>query len=246
MSYISNNVILDSYKIAIVGEAGVGKSSIVERIVRDRFISHTNSTVGAAFSTYKQHYDSNDDTKEINYQIWDTAGQERYKALIPMYLRNAHIIFVVYDVTNEKSVERMKNHWYEFVYKNSNKIKESEDDKDYIVVMIGNKYDLHDDEKYKNIIESNVRNSDDLCNMYTNICHLQVSAKTGVNIEKILETTKNFILSYEARKHGYATDDEDDDSNGNVIRITKAYWDNYLQKRNENDDGYGCYDKCVI
>ena len=82
-----------TYKLSIVGEAGVGKSSIINRIVRNTFTGQASSTIGAAYSTYKYG-------PKNTYQIWDTAGQERYQALIPMYLRNSKVVLVAYPFSH--------------------------------------------------------------------------------------------------------------------------------------------------
>jgi small GTP-binding protein len=234
---------LKTYKIAIVGEAGVGKSSLVERIVRDRFMNDRNATVGAAFSTYKQI--CNDE--EVTYQIWDTAGQERYKALIPMYLRHAHIMFIVYDVTSSRSVERMIEHWFTFVYKNSNIIKDTTDNKDYVIIMIGNKCDLQDEltQCDERIIKSNIEKAEEMVTEYDNVKHILVSAKTGKNIDEILEKIKNFVIEHESRSDGYATDGDYEDE-GSVVRITKKYWDSVINRDEEENMLYGCVGKCNI
>jgi small GTP-binding protein len=70
-----------SFKLVLLGESAVGKSSLVLRFVRAQFFEYQESTIGAAFLT--QTVTVGDST--IKYEIWDTAGQERYKSLAPMY-----------------------------------------------------------------------------------------------------------------------------------------------------------------
>ena len=101
---------LYQYKLVLLGESSVGKSSLVLRFVKNSFSEHQESTIGgrhfvyllchslvAAFLTQTLQVDG--DT--MKFEIWDTAGQERYNSLAPMYYRGAHAALVVYDVTKK-------------------------------------------------------------------------------------------------------------------------------------------------
>ena len=84
------------FKLVLLGDSAVGKSSLVLRFVRGQFFEYQESTIGAAFLT--QTVALNDTT--VKFEIWDTAGQERYHSLAPMYYRGAAAAIVVYDITN--------------------------------------------------------------------------------------------------------------------------------------------------
>ncbi len=88
------------FKLVLLGDSAVGKSSLVLRFVRGQFFEYQESTIGAAFLT--QTVALNDTT--VKFEIWDTAGQERYHSLAPMYYRGAAAAVVVYDITNRVSV----------------------------------------------------------------------------------------------------------------------------------------------
>ena len=115
-------------KICLVGDAGVGKTSIANRYVRNVFNPNiTVTTVGA-------HYLCKSFDATTHLEIWDTAGQERYRALVPLYLRRASAVIVVVDVTLPK--DRMvadARRWIQYV--------REEDEKCPIVVAL-NKADL--------------------------------------------------------------------------------------------------------
>ena len=87
------------FKLVLLGDSAVGKSSLVLRFVRGQFFEYQESTIGAAFLT--QTVALNDTT--VKFEIWDTAGQERYHSLAPMYYRGAAAAIVVYDITNRVS-----------------------------------------------------------------------------------------------------------------------------------------------
>ncbi|KTG44859.1 hypothetical protein cypCar_00022033 [Cyprinus carpio] len=88
------------FKLVLLGESAVGKSSLVLRFVKGQFHEFQESTIGAAFLTQTVCLD---DTT-VKFEIWDTAGQERYHSLAPMYYRGAQAAIVVYDITNEVRV----------------------------------------------------------------------------------------------------------------------------------------------
>ncbi len=92
------------FKILIIGDSGVGKSSILLRFTEDTFSSQYISTIGVDFKirTIEQ------DGKHIKLQIWDTAGQERFRTITSSYYRGAHGIMIVYDVTDPESFENVK------------------------------------------------------------------------------------------------------------------------------------------
>ena len=116
-------------KIVLLGDAGVGKSSIVLRYVTDSFKTDADGTVGASYMGKIVNF--NDYMVKLN--IWDTAGQERYHSLAKMYYRDANAALLVYDITQKESFEGMKR-WYEEVKQNSNA--------DIVVAIAGNKEDL--------------------------------------------------------------------------------------------------------
>uniref|UniRef100_A0A1A8PWQ3 RAB5C, member RAS oncogene family n=2 Tax=Nothobranchius rachovii TaxID=451742 RepID=A0A1A8PWQ3_9TELE len=88
------------FKLVLLGESAVGKSSLVLRFVKGQFHEFQESTIGAAFLTQTVCLD---DTT-VKFEIWDTAGQERYHSLAPMYYRGAQAAIVVYDITNKASI----------------------------------------------------------------------------------------------------------------------------------------------
>ncbi|KAJ9081678.1 GTP-binding protein of the rab/ypt [Entomophthora muscae] len=128
-SVASNNKVFQ-FKLVLLGESAVGKSSLVLRFVKDQFDDYRESTIGAAFLTQTLHLA--DDTT-VKLEIWDTAGQERYRSLAPMYYRNANCAVVVYDITQPASLEKAKV-WIEELHKQA--------DPNIVIALAGNKADL--------------------------------------------------------------------------------------------------------
>lgn len=93
-----------TYKVVLLGDPFVGKTSLISRFVKDAFKESYVNTVGAEFATKAIHHGR----KEIRLNLWDTAGQERYRALTNMFFKDAQAAILVYDITNRQSFEGLK------------------------------------------------------------------------------------------------------------------------------------------
>lgn len=128
------------YKIVLLGESSVGKSSILERLQNNSFNDNKSSTIGAAFVSKKIITTSND---LINLQIWDTAGQERFHNLTPLYYRNSNISIIVFDLDNLESFKKAE-YW---IIELTNYINDEIDVQNMEIILVGNKLDLLKNEK---------------------------------------------------------------------------------------------------
>jgi Ras-related protein Rab-5C len=117
------------FKLVLLGESSVGKSSLVLRFVKGQFHEFQESTIGAAFLTQTVQID---DTT-VKFEIWDTAGQERYHSLAPMYYRGAQAAIVVYDITNKESFQKAQN-WIKELQRQASP--------NIVIALAGNKLDL--------------------------------------------------------------------------------------------------------
>lgn len=126
-----------SYKVVLLGDSSVGKSSLVHRFTTDFFDPHLANTIGAAFIS-KSHSTPNNPERSVNLEMWDTAGQERYKSLTPMYYRNAKAAIVCFDLSSPLSSFQRAQYWIDQL-----RILGPQDIRIYLV---GNKKDLMDSE----------------------------------------------------------------------------------------------------
>jgi Ras-related protein Rab-1A len=94
-----------TFKLLVVGDAGVGKTCLITRFVDDVFSSTCKSTIGVDFKATSVEMDG----KNVQLQVWDTAGQERFRALTTSYYRGAHGVILVYDVTDPNSFEHLSS-----------------------------------------------------------------------------------------------------------------------------------------
>ena len=123
-------------KVIMVGDSGVGKTSIIGRYL-NKFNEKEKSTIGASFSNKISIIDK----YKISFDIWDTAGQERYRSVSSIFYKEAYLCIFVYDITEPNSFENIKNYWYKTVMENASpKI---------ILGIAGNKNDLYEKEKVK-------------------------------------------------------------------------------------------------
>eukprot|EP00697_Spironema_sp_BW2_P006138 gnl/Spiro4/18546_TR9937_c0_g1_i1.p1 gnl/Spiro4/18546_TR9937_c0_g1~~gnl/Spiro4/18546_TR9937_c0_g1_i1.p1 ORF type:complete len:223 (-),score=36.96 gnl/Spiro4/18546_TR9937_c0_g1_i1:34-648(-) len=161
----TNNKIFQ-FKLVLLGESSVGKSSLVLRFVRGQFFEYQESTIGAAFLT--QTVPLHDNTT-VKFEIWDTAGQERYHSLAPMYYRGAAAAVVVYDITNRESFHRAKA-WVQELQRQGNP--------NIVIALAGNKSDLASKRKVEP--EEAQQYADE-----NGITFQETSAKTPANVTEL-------------------------------------------------------------
>jgi small GTP-binding protein len=97
---------ITTFKFIIVGSSGVGKTTILKRLVEDTFTEDSLATIGVEFDSAVVVVDN----RKVKFQIWDTAGQERFRSIAKTYYRNAAGVIVVYDLTDRKSFDEL-NSW---------------------------------------------------------------------------------------------------------------------------------------
>ena len=162
-------------KIVFLGEAAVGKTSIITQFTENEFTPDQNSTIGACFSMKKVKCDEN---TNVNLKIWDTAGQERFRALTPIYYRDAQVAILVfsvieretfkYNVYRPETFEKLQV-WIDFLH-------ETEDSTPFII--LGNKIDLVDERTVSTDEGERFASS-------VNATYMECSAKSKEGIEEV-------------------------------------------------------------
>ena len=105
-------------KVVLIGESGVGKTSIINRYISNTFSQVLTATPGASFTTKTVFL--KDYNQSIKFEIWDTAGQEKYRALAKVFYKNAAVCILVYDILRKTSFEELKNYWVNEIKVNGN------------------------------------------------------------------------------------------------------------------------------
>lgn len=162
------------FKILLLGDSGVGKSSIILRYIDNMFSSNLMNSIGVDFKLKN----INVDNKKVKLQIWDTAGQERFRTITTSYYKGAQAIIIVYDVTEKDSFDHLKN-WLSDIDKFA---KEG-----VMKILVGNKCDL----EQKRVVQQEEGRE---FARKLNIEFLETSAKDSHNINELfISTTKCFI-----------------------------------------------------
>ena len=107
-------------KVVLLGDSGVGKTSIIQNYIFKRYNYKDISTIAANFQS--KILDLKNEKKKIKFEIWDTAGQEKYHSLAKIFFQDASVCILVYDITRRISFEALKNFWVKEVktYSKSN------------------------------------------------------------------------------------------------------------------------------
>lgn len=162
------------FKVVLLGEGCVGKTSLMLRYTNDQFNEKHLSTLQAAFMKKKLKVGNN----SVELAIWDTAGQERYHALSPIYYRGSNGAFLVYDITDVDSFQRIKN-WVK-------ELKTALGD-DCVLFVVGNKCDL---EKDRNVP---IREAEEYSRS-VGAQHFSTSAKKNQGVQELFfEISKKMI-----------------------------------------------------
>ena len=101
-------------KVVLLGESGVGKTSIISRFINNFFAENVISTTEASYAGKTMIFDEFGG-KKIRFEIWDTAGQEQYRSLTKIFYKDAAAAILVYDITRKGSFYALKNYWYDQV-----------------------------------------------------------------------------------------------------------------------------------
>ena len=174
------------FRICLLGDAGVGKTSILTRFCDNTFKESYNNTIGVDFRLVTLKY------KDIisKVHIWDTAGQERFRSLTLNYLHNSHGFLFIFDITNKDSFDNIVN-WINLSFDNNKN--------SVINFLIGNKCDQNSSRKVEESEAQQFAKEKDLI-------YLETSAKSDENIQKLFYYCVYKLIKY-YDKNDYSEED---------------------------------------
>jgi len=163
------------FKILIVGDGSVGKTTLLHRYVDGSFTENPHETIGVDF--YLKHLTLN--SSEVSLQLWDFGGQTRFRFLLNKYVGGASGAFLLYDLTKPSTLESAEE-WVNLVRKYK---------KFLPIMLVGTKYDLVDPESIDD------ENSNMVMAKFRMIANIKTSSKTGLNIEDIFYILVKALLN---------------------------------------------------
>ncbi|XP_005182412.1 ras-related protein Rab-43 [Musca domestica] len=153
------------FKVVLIGDAGTGKTCIVERFKTGNFMERQGNTIGVDFSMKTISLEG----KLVKLQIWDTAGQERFRTITQSYYRSANGVIIVYDITNRNSFANLQK-WIEEVRRYTTS--------SVLLIVVGNKCDLENER------EVEFEEAQQMCQYIPEVLYvLETSAKENRNID---------------------------------------------------------------
>jgi Ras-related protein Rab-7A len=182
MSHNRKKVLL---KVIILGDSGVGKTSLMNQYKYKKFSNQYKATIGADFLTKEVPIDD----RLVTLQIWDTAGQERFQSLGVAFYRGADACVLVYDVTDNKSFDNLESWMEEFLVHAAPRNVDT-----FPFVVLGNKADIASPKRQVNEAKARA-----FCQSKGDIPHFETSAKDALNVEQAFLTIAKNALQQESQ-----------------------------------------------
>ena len=183
----------ENVKVVLLGESGVGKTSIINQFTTNNFNSRCPTSVSAQFTSKIVKFPQFD--KSLKFDIWDTVGQEKYRSLAKIFYKDAKIIILVYDITTDFSFKALKDFWYKETLNIA--------DNDPIFAIVANKIDLYEKQTVDN-------NDGKAFAEEINALFQTTSALSNSGISNLFENLgKKFIIpNYDFKKNNQKLEEE--------------------------------------
>ena len=164
-----------SFKIIVIGDSAVGKSSLTLRGTKNHFKDFYTPTIGFEFLSFNIRIKN----QTVKLQIWDTCGQEVYRSLISSFYRNSSLAIIVYAIDNQESFDNLES-WLDEI--------KSQTHPNLRIFLIGNKSDLED----QRLISKET--AEELVKDHNIDLFMETSAKTGINAQDVFVKAAKMLL----------------------------------------------------
>lgn len=173
---------VNKFKVLIIGDSCVGKTSLLQRHIDGKFTEETVGTIGIDYraNTYVK------DHKRYDLQIWDTAGQERFRAVTSAYYRDAHAALLVFDLTSHVSFSNVPT-WHKQLIEQTGRTSS-----ELVTILVGNKCDC--DDSAKTVTLNEIQNTVSMLGISS---YIQTSAKNGSKVDEMFEQLLEKLLTHQ-------------------------------------------------
>ena len=203
------------YKLSLIGDGGVGKTSIAQRYVHGVFKADYKATIGTFISKKECHFEQLQTS--VKFMIWDLAGQDQFQRLWSDYLTDSRAGIIMFDITNKESFDNVKK-WYDIITKVA--------DPNVTLILVGNKVDLTDSREVST--EEGMELAKEL-----KIFYMETSVKMNENIGEVFEWIALQIINQNVEKTRISIGEKSIEDNAKyVISATQLqFLNNYFTKQ---------------
>ncbi|OHT10838.1 small GTP-binding protein [Tritrichomonas foetus] len=168
------------FKIILLGDSGVGKTSLINQYIKGEFDSDQSATVGVEF----QAKFITSDGENIKLGIWDTAGQEKFRTLTRQFYRNVDGVILVYDITDAKTLQSIDEYWMQQLQENATT--------SYQTIIVGNKSDMKETADSDSLVTTQM--GQEMARKYSTL-FVEASAKTSDHVQNAFDELLQRIKS---------------------------------------------------
>ncbi len=172
------------FKVIVVGEGGVGKTTFINRYATNKFAKDTKITIGAGFYSFHNKVDVDADII-IKLQVWDFGGEKRFRFILPSYCQGAHGVIFAFDLTRATTLVNLSD-WFDLVYKNTAS--------NPIVLVIGTKADKLREAGREAVTDVKIEDFLKKNELPPEI-FFKTSSKTGENIEIVFAALSDLLYA---------------------------------------------------
>lgn len=185
------------YKIILLGDSGVGKTSLMRQFTTGKFENRYKATIGADFFTYELEIEG----RPVSLQIWDTAGQERFQSLGVAFYRGADACMLVFDITSGESFSHLSQWEQEFRFQSGKELKE--------IILVGNKTDLEEKRQvFQHGVKEWCRTTATMRGTVDPVNYVETSAKDHKSVKVAFEDLALRIHKSKEGRNGSNTDSQ--------------------------------------
>ena len=169
------------FKVIVVGEGGVGKTTFINRFATNSFSEDTKITIGASFHSFKNNVNGGDTS--VKLQVWDFGGEKRFRFILPSYCHGAHGVIFAFDLSRASTLWNLSE-WLDLIKENT--------ENSPIFILIGTKADQIEDNGIEAIKEEQIEEFMKTHNFLSNL-FFKTSSKTGQNVKDVFSEMSNLL-----------------------------------------------------